>query len=167
MKRGAWSLLLLYHRCLEKIRVESRDELDSGNDLAGQFSIVRQEQIDTGLGRAGQVDRIGRRNTQFSADPRVLVRRVNRERQHLYEGRAECLANAIGDVSSTHLARADECLADGKGTRTERIFPLLHARENVPDARCVYRMLLEPINEEHGVPVDQAHRSSVTAVLPS
>ncbi len=151
---------------LKQVAVQSRDELNAGNNLARESLVVRQEDIHPRLCGACEVDGIGGRNAKLSPDPCILVRRVAGERQDLNERRPESLTNALGHIAHSLLIRPHKGLANRERAGTKRIFSLLHALEDVPDPHRVYRMILEPVNEEHGVPVDQAHPDSVSRFSP-
>ena len=143
---------------LEKIAIQSRDELNAWNNLARESLVVRQENIHARLCGAGEMDGIGGRNAKPSPDPRIMVRRIAGEWQDLNERRSECLTNALDHVALSLFVGPHKRLANRERTGAQRILSLLHACEDVPNARRMYRMLLEPVNEEHRVPVNQAHR---------
>jgi hypothetical protein len=151
---------------LEKIAIHARDELNAGNNLARESLVVRQENIHARLCGAGEMDGIGWRNAKLSPDPCIMVRRVAGEWQDLNERRPECLTYTLHHIAHSLLVRPHKCLPNGERTGAERILSLFHTRKDVSNPHRMYRMLLEPVNEEHRVPINQAHRGSVDRVLP-
>src|SRR5690349_7653920 len=96
---------------LEKIGVQARDKLDSRNDLTRQPAVVGEKKVDARLGGASQVYGDSGRDPNFSANPRVLIRRLAREGQDPYKWRPERFANASRRIPITLLVRAYKGLA--------------------------------------------------------
>jgi hypothetical protein len=151
---------------LEEIAIQSRDELYAWNNLARESLVVCQENVHARLRGARKVDCVGGSNAKPGPNPGIVVCRVAGERQDLNEWRPESLTNALGHIAHSLLVWPHKGLAHSERTGTKRIFSLLHTREDMPDPSRVDRMLLEPINEEHGVPVNQAHRDSLSRLFP-
>ena len=71
---------------LEQVHVEAGDELNARDNSAGQTAIIREEEIDAGFGRTGQVDGIGRGDPGFRPDSCVMLRGIAGERDYAHEG---------------------------------------------------------------------------------
>src|SRR5258708_19027247 len=114
------------------------------------------------------MDGIGRRHSMLSPNRGIQVRSVHRVRNDFHERGLEDFSNLPSRRRRPHFVWPHQYLPNCKRTGAELILPLVHFRENMADTPGVARIVLQPIDEYHRVPVDSAHRGcspSLAALL--
>src|SRR5690242_18129609 len=95
----------------------------------------------------GQVDCIWRGDSVLSANFRVQLRSLDRERKDLQMRWPEEITYPADLLGGVLLEESGENLSQRENTRAKRVSSVSDTREYFPDAFRVLRVVLEPIDE--------------------
>jgi hypothetical protein len=129
----------------DHLSVEVGEEFDPGNRKLAQVAVVGEEDIYTCFRRGGEVNGVGGTHLVCCSNRRKAIGCLQGEGEDFH-----CAAREeLFDHVNFRLGAAAAC--------AKRIPAPDHAVENFVDRRTVDWVCLQRVDEEHRIPIDQAH----------
>ena len=144
----------------KNVRIKSGDKLDSGDHLAQEGGIIRQEKISSGLRGTCEVNGIGGLDAESTPDSRIVFSSLQGKRQHLRNHAVQLAARLLRQLRKPSAIRPCQHFPKRQGASNELVPALLHSGAYAVNFFCEMRTIFKPINEEHCVPIDSAQSFS-------
>jgi hypothetical protein len=120
-----------------------------------------QEEIGSGVCGGGKVNGIRWGHTQLAANPRIVVCGFDGKGNNLGDNLLQQAPRLGGNLRRAFTVGTGKDLSESEGAGNELISTLFHARADRAHPLGVLRVVFQPVDEEHGVPIDPAHWLSV------